>query len=155
MISHARRRIEHVNITAHPTAAWTRQRLIEATARNHRLRYLIRDRDRVYGREFVERARRLGIETVLTPIRAPQANAVVKRWVGTLQRECPDHIIPLNKRHLRRIAREFVAYFNETRPHRTLDLDPPAGPQLPQRDGPVVAIPVLGGLHHRYERAVA
>ena len=155
VISHVRRRIESLNVTAHPTAAWTWQQLIEATAWNHRPRYLIRDRDRVYGRDFVARAQRLGIETVVTPVRAPQANAVAERWIGTLRRECLDHIIPLNERHLRRLVREFVTCYNDTRPHRTLDLDPPAGPRPRQRHGRVVTIPILGGLHHRYERAAA
>ena len=155
VISHARRRIEFVNVTAHPTAAWTWQQMIEATAWNRRPRYLIRDRDRAYGREFIAQAQRLGIETILTPVRAPQANAVAERWVGTLRRECLNHLIPLNERHLRRLVQEFVAYYNETRPHRTLDLHPPAGPRPLQKHGRVVATPVLGGLHHRYERAAA
>jgi len=155
LISHAPRRIEYVNVTAHPTAAWTWQQMVEATAWNHRPRYLIRDRDRAYGREFIARARCLGIETILTPVRAPQANAVAERWVGTLRRECLNHLIPLNEPHLRRVVREFVSYDNETRPHRTLDLQPPAGPRPLQKHGRVVAIPVLGGLHHWYERVAA
>ena len=155
VISPDRRRIEHVNVTAHPRAAWTWQQLIEATAWNRHPGYLIRDRDRAYGRDFIARARRQGIETVLTPVRAPQANAVAERWVGTLRRECLDHIIPLNERHLRRTVQEFVAYYNDTRPHRSLDLAPPAGPRPPRRDGSVIATPVLGGLHHRYERLAA
>lgn len=99
-----RGRIEYRNVTAHPTAAWTWQQLVEGTAWNQRPA-TIRDRDRVYGRDFVARAQRLGIETVLTPVRAPQANAVAERWIGTLRRERLDHIIPLNERHLRRIVR--------------------------------------------------
>jgi transposase InsO family protein len=143
-ISHARHRIKYVNVTAHPTAAW-----------KHRPRYLIRDRDRISGRGFLARAQRLGIETVLTPVRAPQANAVAERWIGTIQRECLDHIIPLSARHLRRIVQEFVEYHTQTRPHRTLDLQPPAGPRPRQGHGRVVVIPILSGLHHRYERAAA
>ena len=95
VISHARRRIEHVNVTAHPTAAWVWRQMIEATAWNRRPSYLLRDRDRAYGRDFIVRARRIGIETVLTPIRAPQANGVAERWIGSLRRECLDHIIPV------------------------------------------------------------
>ena len=101
------------------------------------------------------RAAGIGITTILTPVRAPNANAIAERVIGTLRRECLDHIIPLNERHLRRLVREFVTYYNDTRPHRTLDLDPPAGPRPRQRHGRVVAIPILGGLHHRYERAAA
>ena len=155
VISHARRRIEHVNVTAHPTAPWVWQQMIEATAWNRGPRYLIRDRDRAYGRDFIARAKRLGIETVLTPIRAPQANGVAERMVGTFRRECLDHIIPLSERHLCRVVAEYVAYYNGTRPHRTLALETPEGPRPVQRRGPVTAIAVLGGLHHRYERAAA
>ena len=155
IIAHARCRIEYVNVTAHPTAAWTWQQLIEATAWNPRPRSLIRDRDRAYGRDCVARAQRLGIETLLTSVRVPHANAVAERWVGTLRRACLHHIIPFNARHLQRIVQEFVAYYNETRPHRPRDLHPPAGPRAPQRPGRVVAPPMLGGLQHRYERAAA
>ncbi len=88
-------------------------------------------------------------------MRAPQANAVAERWVGTLRRERLNDIIPLNARPLQRIVQEFVAYANETRPHRPLTLHPPAGPRAPQRHGRVVAPPIPGGLHHHYERAAA
>ena len=155
LIAHARRRIEDVTVTAHPTAAWTWQQLIEATAWNHRPRSLIRDRDRASGRDGVARAQRLGSETIWTPVRAPHANAVAERWVGTLRRACVHHIIPLNARHLQRIVQAFVADSNETRPHRPLALHPPAGPRAPQRHGRVVAPPMLGGLQHRDERAAA
>ena len=155
IIAHARRRIEDVTVTAHPTAAWTGQPLIEATAWHHRPRSLIRDRDRASGRDGVARAQRLGRETIWTPVRAPHANAVAERWVGTLRRACVHHIMPLNARHLQRIVQAFVASSTETRPHRPLDLHPPAGPRAPQRHGRVVAPPMLGGLHHRDERAAA
>ena len=155
LIAHARRRIESVNLTAHPTAAWTWQQLIEATAWTQRPRSLIRDRARADGRDGVARTQRLGIGPIWTPVRAPQANAVAERWVGTLRRACVHHIIPLNARPLQRIVQECVASDNETRPHRPLALHPPAGPRAPQRHGRVVAPPMLGGLQHRYERAAA
>lgn len=106
------------------------------------------------GADFIARASRIGIETVLTPIHTPQANGVVERLIGTLRRECVDHIIPLNERHLRQVLREYVDYYNDTRPHRTLALEPPEGARTP-RSGPVIATPILGGLHHRYERKAA
>jgi transposase InsO family protein len=96
-----------------------------------------------------------GIETVLTPIRAPKANAIAERLVGTLRRECTNHVIPLNELHLRRVLLEYADYYNATRPHRTLELETPAGPREVQHRGRVVAHPVLGGLHHRYEREAA
>ena len=118
-------------------------------------RFLIRDRDRSYGGDFIERARRIGIKTVLTPVCAPKANAIAERVVGTLRRDCVDHIIPLSERHLRTVLVEYVEYYNATRPHRTLELETPDGPRQVQRDGRVVARPVLGGIHHRYEREAA
>jgi transposase InsO family protein len=92
---------------------------------------------------------------VLTPLRAPKANAVAERVVGTLRRECVDHIIPLNERRLRRVLLEYAAYYNATRPHRTLELVTPEGPRSVQRLDQVVSIPVLAGIHHRYERGAA
>ena len=115
-------------------------------------RYLIRDRDAVYGGEFRERARRLGIETLLSPVRAPRANAVAERVIGTLRRECLDHLIVLNERHLRTILAEFVAYYNRERPHRTLGLQIPQ-PAGRAAAGPIRSRAVLSGLHHVYERA--
>ncbi len=154
-VSHDRRRIEHINVTAHPTAPWVWRQVIEATPWGGRPRFLIRDRDRSYGGDFIAKARRIGIETVLTPIRAPQANGIAERLVGTLRRDCTDHIIPLGERHLRRVLLEYVAYYNATRPHQTLRQEPPEGPREVRVSGPVRGEAVLGGLHHRYERAAA
>jgi transposase InsO family protein len=112
----------------------------------------VRDRDAVYGRDFVQRARGLGVETVLTPVRAPRANAIAERLVGTLRRECLDHLIVLSERHLRSVLAEFTAYYNANRPHRALSLETPL-PATRLRHGPIRASPVLGGLHHAYERA--
>ncbi len=92
---------------------------------------------------------------VLTRVCAPKANAIAERVVGTLRRECVDHIIPVSERHLRAVLVEYVEYYNATRPHRTLDLETPDGPRQVQRHGRVVAHPVLGGIHHRYEREAA
>ena len=121
-------------------------------------RFLIRDRDRAYGRELVERARHLGIETILTPIAAPQANAIAERVVGTLRRECLDHLIVVNERHLRLVLREFVRHYNEARPHRALDLEVPRGASrgkpLPDAHR-VRSRDILGGLIHEYELEAA
>ena len=155
VISHARRRIEHVNVTAHPNADWVWRQLIEATAWNRSPRYLIRDRDRAYGAGFIARARSIGIETVLTPVRAPQANGIAERVVRTLRQECLNHMIPMSERHLRQVLLEYADYYNSTRPHRTLGLETPEGPRAVQSEGPVTATPVLAGLHHRYERLAA
>jgi len=155
VVSHDRRCIEHLNVTAHPTAVWGCQQVVDATPWGRKPGVLLRDPDRCYRAGFIARASRIGIETVLTPIHTPQANGVVERLIGTLRRECVDHIIPLNERHLRQVLREYVVYYNDTRPHRTLALEPPEGARIPQRIGAVVATPILGGLHHRYERKAA
>ena len=141
--------------STHPTADWVWRQLIVTTLSGVTPRFVIRVRDRAYGGDFVLRAKRIGIQTVLTPVRAPKANAVAERVVGTLRRECVDHIIPLGERHLRSVLREYVDYYNTTRPHRTLELETPAGLRPVQSQGRVVARPVLNGLHHRYEREAA
>ncbi len=141
-----------VNVTANPTAAWIWQQLIEATPCGRQPRYLLRDRDAAYGGDFARRARRLGIQTLLSPVRAPRANAVAERVVRTLRNECLDHLIIVNEQHLRAVLTEFVRYYNTERPHRSLLLDTPQ-PAVRPAAGPVHARPVLGGLHHVYERA--
>ncbi len=151
-IAHGRRELLHVAVTAHPTAAWVWRQLIEATPWGRRPRYLVRDRDRVYGGDFVRRAKRLGIETVLTPVRAPRANAVAERVLGTLRREGLDHIIILNEPHLRAVLAEFVGDYNQQQPHRTVRLETPL-PVIRSPTGTIYVRPVLGGLHHTYERA--
>src|SRR5262245_29382408 len=135
-VSHARRELVHLNVTASPTAAWVWRQLIAATPWGRAPRYLIRDRDAVYGRGFVQRARGLGIKTVLTPVRAPQANAVTERFVGTLRRECLDHIVIVNEAHLRAVLTELVRFYNEARPHRALGLETPV-PVVCSATGPV------------------
>ncbi len=154
-ISHGRRRIEHINVTSHPSAEWVWRQVIEATPWGGKPRFLIRDRDRSYGGNLIARAKRIGITTVLTPVRAPKANAVAERVIGTLRRECVDHIIPLSERHLRAVLLEYAAYYNATRPHRTLELETPEGPRSVQQHGRVVSKPILGGIHHRYKREAA
>jgi transposase InsO family protein len=152
LIAHGRRELVHVAVTAHPAAAWVWRQLIEATAWGRRPRFLLRDRDAVYGGDLAQRAATLGIETLLAPVRAPKANAVAERVIGTLRRECLDHLIVLNERHLRAVLAEFAAFSNSARPHRTLALDTPV-PTVRSPAGPIRARPVLGGLHHVYERA--
>jgi transposase InsO family protein len=151
-LTHGRRELLHLAVTAHPTAAWVWRQLVEATAWGRRPRHLVRDRDAVSGGDFAARARGLGIETVLTPVCASRANAIAERVVRTLRNECLDHVIVLNEAHLRAVLREYVTYYNTARPHRSLGLAPPL-PGEGRRTGPIRARPVLGGLHHVYERA--
>ncbi len=153
-IAHRRRKLVHLNVTDHPTGEWASRQLVQATPRGTQPAFLIRDRDSCYGRDFDRQAARLGVQTILTPVRAPKANGVAERVIRTLRRECLDHFIVVNERHLRWILRKFVEHYNRARPHRTLDLETPTGPPArlrPPRCGRVVGHPVLGGLHHEYE----
>jgi transposase InsO family protein len=151
-IAHGRRELVHVNVTANPTAAWVWRQLIEATPWGQKPRHLLRDRDAVYGRDFRQRARRIGIDAIATPVRSPRANAIAERVIGTLRRECLDHMIVLNEQHLTSVLAEFVRDYNRDRPQRTLRLQPPEVKPRPVT-GPIRSRPVLNGLHHVYERA--
>jgi transposase InsO family protein len=157
-ISHGRRELVHLAVTAHPTAAWVWQQLREATPWSRKPTYLVRDRDRVYGGAFVPRAEAVGIRTLLTPFRAPRANAVAERVIRTLRQECLDHVLVLDERHLQAVLQEYAAFYNTERPHRSLALEPPLlrDKVRPAPSGPpgrVIARPILGGLHHAYQRA--
>jgi transposase InsO family protein len=124
-IAHGRRELVHVNATANPVAGWVWRQIIEATPRGRKPRHLLHDRDRVYGRDFRQQAQRIGIDAIATPIHAPTANAIVERVIGTLRRECLDHLIIVNEQHLLAVLCEFVTYYNQDRPHRTLGLPTP------------------------------
>ena len=150
-INHRRRELVHANVTANPTAAWVWRQLIEATPWGRKPRHLLRDRDAVDGRDFRQRARRIGIDALATPIASPRANAIVEQGIGTLRRECLDHLIVLDERHLRSVVEEFVACSNRERPHRTLRLQTPERRSRPET-GPIRSRPVLNGLRHVYER---
>ena len=126
--------------------------MIQATPWGNKPRHLLRDHDAVYGCDFRQRARRIGIDAIATPVASPRANAVIERFLGTLRRECLDHLIVLNEQHLRSVLGEFVQYYNLERPHRALRLQTPV-PALRAVEGSVRSRPVLGGLHHVYERA--
>jgi transposase InsO family protein len=142
-------------MSADPTAAWVWRQLVEATPWGRRPKYQIRDRDTIYGGDFRARAKALGIEALLTPVRAPRANAVAERMIGSLRRECLDHVIPVDERHVRATLAEYRDYYNRHRPHRSLRLETPRL-QLRTRAGPLQsarAHSVLNGLHHVYERA--
>jgi hypothetical protein len=155
VLSHDRRRIVHINVTAHPTAEWTARQLVEAfPGDGSEPRYLLHDRDAIYGEVFQRQVRATGLREVVIGRKAPWQSAYVERAIGSIRRECTDHVIPLGERHLRRVLREYARYDNESRTHQALDGDAPVPREpeaLPVCD--VVAEPVLGGLHHRYTRA--
>jgi transposase InsO family protein len=156
VLQHGSRRILHVGVTEHPTAEWTSQQIVEALGDDDapEVTHLIRDRDSIFGDVFQRKVSVFGIEDVVTPKASPWCNGFAERVIGTLRRECTDHIIPLGERHLGRVLREFVAYYNSGRCHQGLDGDSPT-PRRRWRieDGDVQAKPVLGGLHHVYSRA--
>jgi putative transposase len=151
-IARGRRELVHVNVTTDPTAAWVWRQVIQATPWGNKPRHLLRDHDAVYGRDFRQRAQRIGIDAIATPVASPRPNAVIERFLGTLRRECLDHLIVLDEQHLRSVLGEFVQYYNLERPHRALRLQTPV-PALHAVEGSVRSRPVLGGLHHVYERA--
>ncbi len=149
------RRVVHVGVTRHPTAAWVAQQLREATPFGQRPQYRIRDNDGKCGAAFASVAAASGITILRTPPRAPQANATCERFLGSARRACLDHLVIFGERHLARVLREYVASFNRARPHQGLGQARPApsAEDTGSRSGPIRAVPVLGGLHHTYHRA--
>lgn len=156
VLSLERRRILHVNVTAHPYAEWAAQQIVEALGFDDTFKMLIRDRDGIYGAAFDRRVNHLRITQFRTAPRSPWQNGYVERLVGTFLRELVDHLIVLSDRHLLRCVREYARYYNEDRPHMSLAADAPARREVePLENGRVVALPRLGGLHHRYTRRAA
>src|SRR5258708_4295684 len=156
VLAHDRRRIVHFNVTAHPTPEWTGQQLREAFPFEEVPRYLLRDRDGIFGADFTKEVRNLGMEEVLSAPRSPWQRAYIERVIGSIRRECLDHVIVLNEASLFRHMKSFLAYYHESRTHLSLAKDTPEPrPVQPLELGAVVAIPQVGGLHHRYERRAA
>jgi transposase InsO family protein len=153
VLSHSRRRLVHFNVTPHPTAEWTARQLVETVAVEAGPRYLVRDRDQVYGERFSRQARTLEIREVVIAARSPWQNAYAERVIGSIRRECLDHLVVIGERHLLRILSRYIDYYNATRTHLSLAKDAPQGRsvQLPSQ-GRVVEVPRVGGLHHEYQR---
>ena len=156
VLHHERRQIMHSGATENPTMAWVAQQIREAFPWETTPRFLLRDRDAVYGVEFRDRVLSMGIEEVITAPRSPWQNPYVERVIGTLRRECLDHVIILNERHLQRILGSYLDYYHGSRTHLSLGKDTPYGrPVQPAITGKVISLPKVGGLHHRYERLAA
>jgi putative transposase len=152
------RRIAHCNVTEHPTAALTVQQFRACVPGDQPQRWLIHDRDSIYSAAVDRAVGAMGLTVLKTPVRCPQANAFCERLIGTMRRECLDWLIVLNERHLRSVLQEWVAHYNQGRPHASLGpgipvllgrLEPPNGHRIPHRHR-VVAAPILAGLHHEY-----
>jgi transposase InsO family protein len=153
VLSLERRRVLHFNVIQHPTAEWTAQQVVEACPFDLPGRFLIRDNDKIYGREFRDRVSGLGLEQMRTAFRSPWQNGFAERWIASLRRDCLDHVIPINERQLRRVIRSYVDYYHADRTHLGLEKDAPEErPIEPREMGEVVAFPRVGGLHHRYTR---
>jgi putative transposase len=154
LIEHQRRRILHFGVTEYPTSDWTAQQMAEAFPERDAKRYLLRDRDSIYGNEFRRRVHSLAMKEVITAPRSPWQNAFAERLIGSIRRECLDHVVVLNRRHLCRVLKSYFAYYHGSRTHLALAKDAPDRRTVMPR-GKIIAIPEVGGLHQRYERRAA
>ena len=153
-LRHERRHVVHFSVTAHPTAEWTAQQIVEAFPFDQAPRFLLHDRDSIYGEFFRRRVKHMDIEEVVCAPRSPWQNPYCERLIGSIRRECLDHVIVLNERHLRRILRSYFDYYLNSRTHISLNRNSPVAREVePPSVGRVVAIPQVGGLHYRYRRA--
>jgi transposase InsO family protein len=138
-------------VTAHPTAEWIAQQIVEAFPWNEAPRYLIRDRDAIYGAAVTRRIRAMGIRDKPIAPGSPWQNCFAERLIGSIRRECVDHVIALGEQHLRQVLKSYANYYNTARTHRSLDKDAPVSRSV-QRVGPIVSHALVGGLHHQYVR---
>ena len=156
-VNHSTREVVHFNVTRHPTDAWAAQQLREATPYGDGPRYLIRDNDNKFGGKFASVADGTGIEVVKTPPHAPNLNPICERFLGSVSRDCLDHLVILSERQLHRVLKAYVeTYFNRARPHQGLCQRIPSCANSRSRSEigrTVAAIPLLGGLHHEYRWA--
>jgi putative transposase len=156
ILAHDRRRVVHFNITEHPTAQWTAQQVVDAFPWDEAPRYLLRDRDRVYSASFRQRVQHMWIEEIVIAPRSPWQNPYVERLIGSIRRECLDHVIVLHERHLRRLLTSYIQYYHHWRTHRALAMDCPVPRPVQRLDvGSITEVPEVGGLHHHYERRAA
>jgi putative transposase len=156
ILGHDRRRIIHFDVTQNPTQVWLAHQMTEAFPWDTAPRYLLRDRDASYGQAFRDRLQVMGIKEVVTAARSPWQNAYVERIIGSVRRECLDHVIIFGERHLRGVLSSYFQYYHRTRTHLALDKDCPESRLIhPLSAGKIIAFPQVGGLHHRYERRAA
>ena len=156
VLAHHRRRVLHFNVTEHPTAAWTAQQVVDAFPDDSAPSYLLRDRDSIYGHAFRKRVKGMGISEVLTAPHSPWQNPFAERLIGSIRRECLDHVVVLGERHLRHTLTRYFAYYHRARTHLSLDKDAPDGRPVERTAlGRVISIREVGGLHHRYVRRAA
>ena len=156
VLAHERQRIVHFAVTAHPTAEWTVQQLREAFPWDSAPRYLLRDRDRIFGQDFVDQVKVMGIKQVLSAPRSPWQRAYIERLIGSIRRECLDHVIVFGERSLHCVLASYTGYYLKWRTHLSLVKDTPQFRRTQTcAEGKVVEIREVGGLHHHYERRAA
>ena len=151
ILRHSRRELLWLGVTAHPNAQWIAQQLTEAYGWKETPRYLIRDRDCVYGEAFVRRVGAMGIRDRPISARSPWQNGYAERLIGSIRRDCLDHVVVFGEQHLRHLLKSYQDYYNEVRTHLSLNKDPPIARTV-QQVGRVRSVPILGGLHHQYVR---
>ncbi len=153
VLRHNQRRIVHFNITTNPTSQWAAQQIIEAFPYDEYTKYLIRDGDAIYGHTFQKKVKNMGIKEVVTAAKSPWQNPYVERLIGSIRRECLDHVIIFNRKHLHRILTSYREYYLTARTHLALDKNSPVPRKIePRSKGKVIAIEQVGGLHHLYKR---
>ena len=156
VLLHDRRKVVHFRVTENPYAEWAAQQIINAFPYEEAPRFLIRDRDGVYGDYFKKRIKDMGIEEVLIAPQSPWQNPYCERMIGSIRRDCLDHVIVLNEAHLHRILTAYFDYYHNCRPHLSLERNSPAPRRVESpSEGHIIAIPQVGGLHHRYTRRAA
>lgn len=156
VVFHDRRRILHFNITENPSAVWTGQQMINAFPFTSPPKYLLRDNDRIYGSEFSKKINALGMNELKIAPRSPWQSPYVERLIGTIRHECLDHFIIFNQGQLHRILTQYLDYYHKIRPHKSLEDDSPEGREIQDdTEQDIVALPILGGLHHHYIRRAA
>ncbi len=153
VLRHNQRRIVHFNITTNPTSQWTAQQIIEAFPYDQSPKYLIRDRDSIYGHTFQKKVKNMGIHEVVTAPKSPWQNPYVERLIGSIRQECLDHVIIFNQGHLHRILTSYCDYYLNTRTHLSLGKNSPNPRTIELRSiDRIIAFPKVGGLHHLYAR---
>lgn len=154
ILRHRRLKVVHFNVSSNPSAQWTAQQVVEAFPWGTAPKYLMRDRDSIYGVFFRNRVKNMGIKEVISAPRSPWQNPFVERMIGSIRRECTDHVIVLNEAHLTSVLCSYFEYYQNDRPHLSLEKDPPGSRTIQSRPAgkcKIVALPRMGGLHHRYE----
>jgi transposase InsO family protein len=151
ILQHGRREILWLGTTTHPSAEWISRQLTEAYGWQQGPRYLVRDRDNIYGDVFIRRLRAMGIRDRPIAPRSPWQNGYFERLIGSIRRDCLDHVVVFGERHLRHLLRTYATYYNQSRTHLSLNKDSPVSRAV-ETVGRILPVPILGGLHHRYVR---